>query len=141
MVDFVNAFATAAQAIKLVQDLRGIEKAFDAAELKLKIADLTVALADLKVVLSEAKQEIADLQENKSRLETLLSKVGEMVEVGHFKYLKDAEGKPKGYPICPVCVQKHGMYFHTTDNYSVPGHPQQCPNCKALYHNVQVFED
>ena len=30
MVDFITAFATAGQAIKLVQDLRGIDKAVDA---------------------------------------------------------------------------------------------------------------
>jgi hypothetical protein len=43
MVDIMTALATAGQAIKLAQELRGIDKAIDAAEFKLKIADLTVA--------------------------------------------------------------------------------------------------
>jgi hypothetical protein len=59
MVDFITAFATAGQAIKLVQDLRGIDKAVDAAEYKNKIADLTGALADLKFALIEAKDDLA----------------------------------------------------------------------------------
>jgi hypothetical protein len=59
MVDFITALATAGQAIKLVQDLRGIDKAVDAAEYKIKIADLTGALADLKHALIEAKDDLA----------------------------------------------------------------------------------
>ena len=43
MVDFVTALATASQALKLLNDLRGIDKAYDQAELKLKIAELTSA--------------------------------------------------------------------------------------------------
>jgi hypothetical protein len=59
MVDLVTALATAAQAIKLAQDLRGIDKAIDAAEYKLKIADLTNALSDIKIALTDAKEELA----------------------------------------------------------------------------------
>jgi hypothetical protein len=53
MVDIMTALATASQAIKLANDLRGIDKAMDAAEFKLKIADLTLALSDIKMALSE----------------------------------------------------------------------------------------
>jgi len=51
MVDIMTALATASQAIKLTQDLRGIDKAMDAAEFKLKIADLTSVLSDIKMAL------------------------------------------------------------------------------------------
>jgi hypothetical protein len=44
----MTALATATQAIKLAQELRGIDKAIDAAECKLKIADLTTALSELR---------------------------------------------------------------------------------------------
>jgi hypothetical protein len=49
MIDWPLAFSTASQALKLVNDLRAIEKEFSRAELKLKIAELTTALADLKI--------------------------------------------------------------------------------------------
>jgi hypothetical protein len=54
-MDIMMALATASQAIKLAQDLRGIDKAIDEAGFKLKIVDLSVALADIKTALSEAK--------------------------------------------------------------------------------------
>jgi hypothetical protein len=56
MVNLITALATAGQAIKLAQDLRGIDKAIDAAEYKLKIADLTSALSDIKMVLTDARK-------------------------------------------------------------------------------------
>jgi hypothetical protein len=62
MVDIMTALATATQAIKLAQDLRGIDKAIDAAEFKLKIADLTGALSDIKLALTDAKEELASKQ-------------------------------------------------------------------------------
>jgi hypothetical protein len=58
-MDIMMALATASQAIKLAQDLRGIDKAIDEAGFKLKIVDLSVALADIKTALSEAKAELA----------------------------------------------------------------------------------
>jgi hypothetical protein len=47
MIDWPLALSTASQAIKLVNDLRTIDKEVSHADLKLKIADLTTALADL----------------------------------------------------------------------------------------------
>src|SRR5690242_14862286 len=54
MIDWPTAFSTAAQAIKLVNELRSIDKEVNLAELKLKIADLTSSLADIKLTLTEA---------------------------------------------------------------------------------------
>lgn len=59
-MDIMTGLATASQAIKLANDLRGNGKAMDAAEFKLKIADLTVALSDIKMALSDAKEEIGE---------------------------------------------------------------------------------
>lgn len=140
MVDFVTAFASAAQALSVLKEMKGLEKAFDVAEFKLKIAELSEKLADLKIALADAKHELSEKQEEISDLERLLSVMGDTVEIGGLKYLKNGAGQPRGHPICPVCVQKHGFIFHTTTSFE-SGIPEQCPSCKAKYNNVAVFED
>jgi hypothetical protein len=62
MVDIMTALATASQAIKFARDLRGIDKAVNEADFKLKIGDLTVALSDIKMALSDAKEELTSKQ-------------------------------------------------------------------------------
>jgi len=129
MVDFVLALSTVSQALKLANDLRGIEKAYDAADLKLKIADLTGKLADLKLTLIEAKEEVAERQAEIERLSGLLKHRSELIEAGGYKYDKTADGKPKGHAYCPVCEQA-GTLIHVA---ALLDEHQQCPKCKALY--------
>ncbi len=136
MVDFVTAFATASQALKLVQDLRGIEKAFDAAELKLKIADLTGALADLKMTLTEARDEIQSKKEEIKFLEEQLLLVAETIEANGYKYRKGLDGTPAGHAFCPVCQQKEGMLIQLVTG---PERNEFCPNCKGAFGHVSVY--
>jgi hypothetical protein len=96
MVDFITAFATAGQAIKLVQDLRGIDKAVDAVEYENKIADLTGALADLKFALIEAKDDLAIKDAEIDRLKKQLPRRAEFVEHNGYSYDKGKDGQPKG---------------------------------------------
>ena len=109
MVDFITAFATAGQAIKLVQDLRGIDKAVDAAEYNNKIADLTGALADLKFALIEAKDDLAIKDAEIDRLKKQLQRRAELVEHNDYSCDKGKDGQPKGTPHCPVCEKKNGL--------------------------------
>ena len=134
MVDFVLALSTVSQALKLVNDLRSIEKVYDAAELKLKIADLTGKLADLQLTLVEAKEEIAQKQTEIDRLGNTLKRHADLVEAGGYKYDKNRAGKATGHAYCPVCEQA-GMLIHVA---TLLDDHQQCPKCKALY-TTRVF--
>jgi hypothetical protein len=51
-MDIMTGLSAVAQALNVANWLRGIEKEFDAAEFKIKIADLYSALADAKVALA-----------------------------------------------------------------------------------------
>jgi hypothetical protein len=133
MVDFALALATASQALKLVDDLRGIDKALDAAGLKLKIAELTGAISELKVALVDAKEEVAKKQAEIVRLGGLLKRHAELIEADGYKYDK-VDGKAKGHAYCPVCEQE-GHLIHVA---TLMDDHQQCPKCKALY-RTQVF--
>lgn len=134
MVDFVVALSTASQALKLLNDLRGVDKAFDAAALKMKIAELSGAISDLKMALVDAKEEIAEKQTEIDRLGKLLKRHGDLVNAGGYKYDKNGEGKATGHAYCPVCEQA-GSLIHVA---TLLEEHQQCPKCKALY-TSQVF--
>jgi DNA repair exonuclease SbcCD ATPase subunit len=137
LVDFMTALATAGQAIKLAQDLRGIDKAVDAAEFKLKIAELTCALADIKIALTEAKEELGIRDAKIASLTKQFQRSAETVEIKGFKYNKTEDSKPRGKPYCPVCEQKHGHFFHLT---RIAG-KDICPNCKAVFHLVTIYAE
>lgn len=136
MVDIMTALATASQAIKLAQDLRGIDRALDAADYKLKIADLTTALSDIKMALNDAKQELAAKDEEIAALKKKFARINETVEVAGFRYDKNEKGQPKGRAYCPVCEQKSNLMVHFTEAL---GH-QYCPSCKAPF-DARVFSD
>lgn len=99
-MDIMTALATAGQAIKLANDLRGIDKAVDAAEFRLKIADLAIALSDIKMALSEAKEEIGAKETEISDLKARFKRTTELVEYQGYKYDKGPDEKPKGAPYC-----------------------------------------
>src|SRR5690348_728802 len=108
MVDFTSALATAGHALKLVGDLRGIQKAFNEAEWKLKVAELNGTLADLKNALVDAKEESKVKDEEIKRLGDNFIILKETIEVRGYRFDKTADGKPNGHAYCPVCMQKEG---------------------------------
>lgn len=137
MVDIITTLATASQAIKLAQDLRGIDKAMDAAEYKLKIADLTSALSDIKLALTETKDELASKDAEIAALKKQFKRLAETIEISGFKYDKKEDGKPRGKAYCPVCEQKSGLLMHLT---RIQGR-DVCPNCKAVFEMVMIYGD
>jgi hypothetical protein len=135
VVDIMGALATASQAIKLAQDLRGIDRAIDAAEYKLKIADLTSALSDIKMALTDAKEDLASKDAEIEKLKKQFQRLVDTVEFDGFRYNKGSDGQPRGAAFCPVCEQKLGLFFHLVRTV---GPSDMCPNSKAVYH-VQKF--
>lgn len=132
MVDFVTAIATASQAIGLVNQLRGAQKAYDEAEWKLKVADLNGALADLKNALIDAKEEARVKDDELSAVRKTLAIFHDTIEVRGYLFDRKEDGTPTGHAYCPVCTQKEGRMFHLTTSWE-KGRPEQCPNCEARY--------
>ena len=137
MVDIITALATAGQAIKLAQDLRGIDKAMDAAEYKLKIADLSAALSDIKMALTDAKEELASKDTEIGKLRAQFKLSVDTVEKHGFKYKKGTDGGPRGAAYCPVCEQKSGHFFHLT---RISG-KDICPNCRAVFQMTPDYDE
>src|SRR5262249_59090338 len=144
VIDWPLALSTASQAIKLVNELRSIDKELSQSELKLKIADLNTVLADLQMTLTEAKSDAAEKDAEIARLKKLQRRLeGETVELYGYRYRKRKDGKEggAGNPFCDVCLQKDGLLIETA---FVPGKgitALQCPNCKATYGGLHTYTD
>ncbi len=57
-MDVANILGSITSAISVTKELVQIDKAFDEAQWKLKLAELTTALADAKIGLAELRDEI-----------------------------------------------------------------------------------
>ncbi len=88
-MDIVTGLSTLAQALHVTKELREIDKSFDAATYKAKMADLYMALGDVKIALTDAKSELADkdreiaalkrqIEESKSGEQCPLCGIGKM---------------------------------------------------------------
>ena len=131
-MDIMTGLSAVTQALNIANWLRGVEKGYDVAEFKLKTAELYSALADAKVALADAKSEMDSKQaeiEGFSRTDT--------VEYNGYKYERGPDGRPVGYPFCPVC-ESNGKMTRTTysggNRFDV-----SCPRCKAVYRIVEHF--
>ena len=136
-MDIMIGISAVAQALNIANWLRGIEKGFDAAEFKLKIADLYTALADAKLALADAKTEIESKQGEIEALTAQFQVRTATVEYRGYKYERSPDGKPLGYPFCSVC-ESNGKMIRTTYGGGVRTEVQ-CPRCKAVYGSVSSF--
>jgi hypothetical protein len=136
-MDIMTGISAVAQAMNIVKGLHEIEKGFDAAEFKLKIADLYSALADAKVALADAKAEIESKQAEIEALTAQFQVRTATVEHKGYKYERSADGRPVGYPYCPIC-ESNGKMIRTA--YGGARSEVSCPKCKAGFgFDVQVF--
>jgi hypothetical protein len=145
VIDWALALSTASQAIRLVNDLRAIDKEVSQAELRLKVADLTTALADLKMTLTEAKSDAAEQDAEIDRLKKLQRRVlDDTIELYGYRYRKRTDGKPPGAagnPFCDVCFQKDGLLIETAFVHGTGIQQLRCPNCKATYSKLHTYTD
>ncbi|WP_146618676.1 hypothetical protein [Rhodoplanes elegans] len=95
-MDIAAALSLLGQAIGVVKDLRELDKGFDAAALKAKMADLYATLADVKIALSDARESIHErdlkIKELEKKITALSS--GEacpLCEAGHLKVIASQE--------------------------------------------------
>jgi hypothetical protein len=142
MIDWPLALSTAAQAIKLGQELRSIDKELSQSELKLKIADLNTTSADLKMTLTDARSEAAEKNAEIERLKKLQRRLeDDTVELQGYRYRKRKDGKQggAGNPFCDVCFQKDGLLIETAQVVGKGIQALKCPNCKAEYAHLHTY--
>ena len=135
MVDFAVALTAISQAVNVVKGLNQIDREFDKAELKLKIAELSSALATAQMTLAEAQKEFSEKDGQIGRLEAAFREKQELVEYRGFYYRKASDGTPLGRPYCPRCVQEGSLFMMTR----TPKAQFACPKCRVECDGVTAF--
>jgi len=107
MADIVSGLSALKTAFEIAKELKNATKAYNDAEVRLKISDLYSALSDARVDLADAQVEISELRSEVRELNAKLKAVDEVVyKDGFFYREKEVDGKPNG-PYCPTCYQGH----------------------------------
>jgi hypothetical protein len=138
MVDFVTALTAIGQALNVVKGLNQIDREFDKADLKLRVAELSTALATAQITLAEAQKEAVDKDTEIAKLKAAFREKQELVELHGFHYRKRSDGSPQGRPHCPRCLQE-GRLFMMTRNMG-QGRPFECPECESEYQGLSSFK-
>ena len=138
MTTIAEGAAAVTAALNLGRDLLNVNKAYNDAEFKLKIAEITASLATVKMSLAEAQSLLIEKDQENVALKRSMAFKAELVERSGFKYRKNDQGQPNGPPFCPRCEEKDGRFYQLIQSEKA-GRGLDCPNCDRTYVNLQVF--
>ncbi len=131
-MDFVTAITAGTKALDLLKTLREIDKSFDAATWKAKVAELMSDVAEMKMALLDAREAIQGLEAEKTELMGRLRFRAEKTIVHKgWTYEILETGKPNELPLCQYCLTNgmHNRLHRTSANHFVCA----CPGCKTHY--------
>lgn len=137
-MEIAAAIAAVSNGLGIAKTMRSIEKSFDEATYKAKVADVIEALTDAKLGLAEAKEKLAENEKEIARLKANFETRGELVsDRGDYKYFANNEGEPLGYPICPKCEVLNGRIVQLKqDGGLIHG---RCPACSTKFSPVTAY--
>jgi hypothetical protein len=137
-MDLAAGIAAASNALKIAGTLKDIQKQYDAAEWKSKLAELQSALADTKFALVDARDEIAARDAEIARLKDAFREREELiVGDGDYKYRIDSQGHMVGYPFCPSCETLEGRMVQLKQDGGIIA--AKCPACHAKFSPVTSY--
>lgn len=137
-MDIPGAVASITAAINLTKQIRDAVGSVDEAVVALKLAELTNSLADAKIALAEAQEELRAKDTEIARLKDTFARREDTVEVNGYRYRKNAQGRPRGRPYCPRCLEVDGrlMLMHQAPKGAGAC---TCPQCKHEYHHLAIY--
>ncbi|TPK71575.1 hypothetical protein FJ527_26395 [Mesorhizobium sp. B2-4-18] len=123
-MDIAAGLSLLSQASGIVKDLREIDKGFDAAALKARMADLYVTLADVKIALSDARETIHDRD----------------------RQIKDLEEKIVALTsgeLCPICNggRLKAISVHAHPHLGAAGVQEKTLQCESCTHREMRIHD
>lgn len=129
-MDIITAISAGTKALEVLKAIKDIDKSYDAATWKAKVAELMSDIADMKLALVEANDKIHTLNKEKEELkekvvfkaEKTVYKKGNLFEV--FDNNEHAE-----FPFCQNCMTA-GRYVRIVRG---PNSDAICPRCKTHY--------
>ena len=135
-MDFMTALTAVSHGLDALKKIRDIEKDFDAATYKLRVAELADALATAKIGLIDAKEEMGQQDAEIKRLKKSIEFHGQLVEHRDHLYEPSADGQPTGSPYCPVCVTNNMVHIRLARDPKGMRGTAFCPRCNSKFSHV-----
>jgi uncharacterized protein YkuJ len=133
-MDIIAGIGAATEGLKLINELRKIDKELDKAELKLRLVDVADKLLDSKQALQDAhERELALLQSIKGLEKKLVQRASHKDENG-LLYAMSKTGERVGEPFCNLCYVKEEKFYRLRYFEASTARKAHylCDNCKTL---------
>lgn len=133
-MDIIGGIAAATEGLKLVNELRKIDKEVDKADLKLRLVDVADKLLDSKQALQEAQSLEFELRKEVEQLEEALTLKARLKDENGLLFVVDAGNTMIGEPYCNLCYVKERILLRLRHfDASEGSYPHyQCDNCKTV---------
>jgi hypothetical protein len=136
-MDIIAGIGAATEGLKLIGELRRIDKEVDKAELKLRLVDLADKLLDAKQALQDAQEERRVLLEKITRLENDQQFKKRLQDEKGRLYVLNDDGVREGEPYCDLCYVKENKLFrmirYKGNEYGAACY--WCNNCRKSYYD------
>jgi hypothetical protein len=137
-MDIAGGISSLKTGIEIAQTLKDINKSFDEASFKAKIADLIEKLSEARIALVEAKETIFEKDREIDALKSLEIERRNLVEgEGGYQYRTNDVGAPIGFPMCPKCDPVDSRLIQLVENGK--GDVARCPACLNEYKPVTCY--
>ena len=130
-MDIITAIAAGTKALEALKTVQDINKSYDAATWKAKVAELMSDVADMKLALIEANDKIRMFEKEKDALtaKVLFKAEQTKYENGHlFEVFEN--GEIAEFAFCQNCLT-NGKFVRIAR--SANDHSAFCPGCKSHY--------
>jgi hypothetical protein len=136
-LDIITAIAAGTKALEALKAIQDINKAYDAATWKSKVAELMSDIADMKITLIEANDQIRDLEKNNESLAKMVTfKAEKTISKNGSCYEVFDDGQVSDLPFCQNCMTT-GKYVRIA--HGVMGAVNAiCPGCKTQYNALRL---
>jgi hypothetical protein len=139
-MDIPLALTMLSKSLEVLKAIRDIDKDFDEASYKAKIAELMNSVADAKIALIDAREELAAREKEIARLKDGLKfREDHTIIVQGRRYEKASNGQPIGMPFCDRCDTVDGLLIRIAETLSKDGYVAICPQCKANYGSARAL--
>lgn len=137
-MDIGAGIAAVTQGLGIAKALRGIEKTYDEATYKAKVAEVIEALTDAKLAMAEAKESLADKDKEIERLKANFQLRANLIsDCGDYKYITNEADEPLGYPMCPRCEVLDGRIVQLKQDGGLIN--ARCPACSTKFSPVTAY--
>jgi hypothetical protein len=136
-LDIITAIAAGTKALEALKAIQDINKAYDSATWKSKVAELMSDIADMKIALIEANDQIRDLEKANDALTKMVTfKAEHTINKNGFCYEVFDDSQVSHLPFCQYCMTS-GKYVRIS--HSPMGASSICPSCKTHYDTRRIM--